>query len=183
MSKSKAIVLLVGESGSGKTTIADYCCSTYGYKSLQSYTTRPKRSEDETGHTFITEKEFGELKDLVAFTEYNGYLYCATSQQVEENDIYVIDVEGIRKFLSSYKGKKKPYIIYLKTSKSVRKERMRERGDSEEAITQRIKFDESAFANVEDYADFICANDYLGDIDCIADFIDSLLIYSERSAE
>lgn len=183
MSKSKAIILLVGESGSGKTTIADYCCSTYGYKSLQSYTTRPKRSEDETGHTFVTEKEFGELKDLVAFTEYNGYLYCATSQQVEENDICVIDVEGIKKFLSSYKGEKKPYIIYLKTDKEIRKERMRTRGDSEEAIAQRIKFDESAFSDAEDYADFICFNNYSGDIDSIADFIDSLLIYSERSAE
>ena len=57
MQKTKGIYLIVGKSGSGKTTLVE-ALKKYGYTSIESYTTRPKRFEGETGHTFITEEEF-----------------------------------------------------------------------------------------------------------------------------
>ena len=55
--KNKFLILLIGESGSGKTTLANQLNKQYGLKILNSYTTRPKRYEDESGHVFITEEE------------------------------------------------------------------------------------------------------------------------------
>ena len=49
----KTIFLITGCSGSGKTTITEQLEMKYGLKSIQSYTTRAKRSENETGHIFV----------------------------------------------------------------------------------------------------------------------------------
>ena len=62
------IYLIVGRSGSGKTTIAEELERKYGLKSIQSYTTRPKRSDNETGHIFVSDEEFDKLTDMVAYT-------------------------------------------------------------------------------------------------------------------
>ena len=103
---NKPLFLFVGPSGSGKTAVAEYLESTQGYKSVQSYTTRSPRYENETGHIFVSNDEFDKLQDLVAYTEYNGNKYCATSEQVDEADIYVIDVPGVEVFLKKYKNTK-----------------------------------------------------------------------------
>ena len=68
--KDKYIVLIVGESGSGKSTICDELTKRYGLKQVKSYTTRPRRSEDEDGHTFISDEEFKELEGIC------GQLVC-----------------------------------------------------------------------------------------------------------
>ena len=57
--------IIVGESGSGKTTIVNELEKRYGLTSVQSYTTRPKRYPDETGHTFVSEQEFFQLEKYV----------------------------------------------------------------------------------------------------------------------
>ena len=54
---NKPIFLFVGKSASGKTTIADMLGKD-GYSQVYSYTTRPKRYENEIGHTFITDEEY-----------------------------------------------------------------------------------------------------------------------------
>ena len=66
----KNCYLIVGQSGSGKTTIVNTLEEKYGLKSIQSYTTRPKRSENETGHTFISDEEYDKLENIVACTDY-----------------------------------------------------------------------------------------------------------------
>ena len=94
--KKDIICLLVGPSGSGKTTIANKLSEEKGWKVLQSYTTRPKRYSNETGHIFVSEEEFEQYKnDLCAYTEFDGYKYWATNQQVDESEIYIIDPAGV----------------------------------------------------------------------------------------
>lgn len=125
----KSIYLIVGASGSGKTAITEKLEELYHLKSIQSYTTRPPRYDGETGHTFISNEEFDELTDMIAYTEFAGNRYCATSEQVENNDLYVIDPNGADFFLKAYKGKKTPKIIYIDSDLNVRYERMVKRAE------------------------------------------------------
>ena len=123
------IFLIVGCSGSGKTTITEKLEQKYGLKSIQSYTTRPKRYEDESGHTFVSDEEFDELTDMVAYTEFAGNRYCATAEQVENNDLYIIDPKGVDYFMKSYKGSKTPKVIFISSDMTTRYERMKSRAE------------------------------------------------------
>ena len=141
------IYLIVGASGAGKTLLTETLEQEYGYKSIQSYTTRKPRYDGEKGHTFVTNEEFDKLTDMVAYTEFCGHRYCATSQQVDENDLYVIDPKGIEFFKNNYNGNKGIKIIYIESSTSTRYERMCKRhqknGDS------RLKASEKALERIE----------------------------------
>lgn len=138
-------ILLVGESGSGKTSVAFELAEKYQYRILQSYTTRAPRTPGEWGHIFVNDEQFDELTDFVGFTVFNGHRYCATSQQVDDNDIYVIDPAGVDFFAEAYKGNKEPIVFFLNVSKRERKRRMLERGDSLPAVRERLKHDGNAF--------------------------------------
>lgn len=141
---TKPLFLFVGQSGSGKTTIANILEEQYGYVQVQSYTTRPKRYEAEAGHIFISKEEFDKLVDLVAYTKYNNYEYCATSKQVDEADTYVIDVPGIETLLKKYNNKQRLIcIIYFSSTVKARIERMVDRGDSDMQIVSRLHDDEA----------------------------------------
>ena len=61
----KPLFLFVGKSASGKTTIVNLLEKTYGYKAVESYTTRKPRYDGERGHIFISEGDFDNLKNLV----------------------------------------------------------------------------------------------------------------------
>lgn len=138
------IFLIVGPSGSGKTTLAKRL-SLIGLHELQSYTTRPPRFPGETGHIFVSEFK---AEHPVAYTNFNGYDYWATAEQVDASDVYVIDPAGIEWFLSQYHGKRVPIIVYLDVPEDVCRARMKERGDSDEAVEGRIEHDRKAFEGV-----------------------------------
>lgn len=153
------IYLIVGESGSGKTSLVNALEERYGLKSVQSYTTRPKRTEDETGHIFITEKDFQELTDIVAYTYYNGNHYCATAEQLNDNDLYVIDIVGINSLKEKYKGRKSICVIYISSPIHTRVNRMEQRGDEFGKIMERIVNDTFDFKGAADMADFVIHNE------------------------
>ena len=71
----KNLYLIVGASGSGKTTVANVLEEKYGYKQLQSYTTRPMRTENEISHTFVNDAFFDQLTDFIGYTSYGNYRY------------------------------------------------------------------------------------------------------------
>lgn len=160
------IFLIVGESGSGKTSIVSLLEKRHSLKSIQSYTTRPKRYENEYGHIFVSENEFNLLENLVGYTLYNGYQYCATSQQVEDNDLYVIDIAGINFFKENYKGNKIVKTIYIKSDMPTRFDRMIERGKQDglphkeacDFTLKRIINDVIEFKNIKEIADFVVTN-------------------------
>ena len=144
---NSTMILLVGKSGNGKSTVADILTKEYGLSQIQSYTTRKPRYEGETGHIFVSEQEYTQIDDddKVAETFFDGNHYCATTQQIEENDVYVIDPAGVTALAERYTGKKKFLVVYLITSKEVRRERMYVRGDTSESIEARITHDEKVF--------------------------------------
>lgn len=155
---NNTIYLIVGRSGSGKTTIAEELEKKYGLKSIQSYTTRHKRSDNETGHIFVSDEEFDNLTDMVAYTEFGfpPHRYCATAEQVENHDLYIIDPKGIEYFKEHYKGNKNIKVIYINVSVSTAIDRMRKRGDFQQALS-RASNDIAAFY---DYIHGIKTADY-----------------------
>lgn len=171
MNSNKTLILLVGKSGTGKTTLAEHSRRLYGLKSIQSYTTRPKRTPDETGHTFVGERVFHSLKDMVAYTKYNGYEYCATAQQVEDNDLYVIDPKGIEYFKEHYHGSKNIAIVYIVSSSDPHEafntcyERIKERGGTIDEAAERVVFDNREFKDFEKQADYVLVNKDFEDLD------------------
>ena len=166
----KNFLLIVGESGSGKSTVANELSARYGLKVVQSYTTRPPRFDGESGHIFVCDEEFNRLTDMVAFTEFDGHRYCATTEQVEDCDIYVIDPEGVEYFKDHYVGEKDCIVLYLYVDEIVRYDRMVARGDSDRDAFRRINHDHRAFSNVN--YDLRIDNN---DLDKTVEFINKLI--------
>lgn len=141
---NKPLYLMVGKSASGKTTVAEILESKYNLKSIQSYTTRPKRYENETGHTFITEDGFDKLENIMGYNKYNGYRYCCTKEQLDAADIYVVDVPGVETLLERYQSDRPIVIFYFDASVCTRIDRMMDRHDSDMQIVSRIYNDEKS---------------------------------------
>lgn len=161
MSEHKLIVLC-GKSGCGKTTIANALSERYGLKQIESYTTRPKRYENEYGHEFINKHQFSNLKaDLVAYTMFDEYEYGTTTQQIESNDIYIVDVDGIKFLRDNYNGKTEFIIIGIDSDIKTLIDRMTVRGDMVEKINQRLKNDAIKFKDLESEVQYLIVNDNL----------------------
>lgn len=141
----KTMVLLIGPSGSGKTATAEYLEKKYSLQPIASYTTRPPRYEGENGHCFISEKEFGQLGNLVAYTVFDGFQYGVTADQIDQSDVYVVDIGGAETLYANYKGNKHFIVIYLDTPSSICVQRMADRGDGGLEIASRVKNDAIAF--------------------------------------
>lgn len=62
----------------------------------------------------------------ITFDEYNS---CATAEQVENNDLYIIDPKGVDFFMESYKGSKTPKVIFISSDMTTRHERMKSRAE------------------------------------------------------
>lgn len=184
------IYLIVGKSGSGKTTIVKSLENHYNLKSIQSYTTRPKRYEDETGHIFITDKEYDRLTHVVASTEFDGYRYCATADQIENSDLYIIDPAGIDSIRAFYEGNKNLKVIYISSDVTTRHERMIFRSqhsgkkylDAVDESLNRIVKDAEIFYKYEHNEvpiDLIVNNGWNGELNKIVDQIYKFIVECE----
>lgn len=178
------LYLLIGASGSGKSSIERKLVSNYGLKKVLSYTTRPVRDDDPNDvftHTFVTKEEFDKLENRVAYTKYDNNEYCATLDQLEEADIYVIDPAGIEFLEHNYRGKKGIIKIYIYCSLSECMKRLENR-DGFDAALNRIKTDIIEFRGVKDYCDYIVKNE--GDlIDNAVDSVMEIIKECERLSQ
>ena len=155
---NKPLHLFVGPSASGKTSVAN-ALDKYGYKQVYSYCTRKPRYEGEPGHVFITKEEFDKLENVIAYTEYDNTFYCSTAAQLDESDIYVVDIPGVKTLIENYNTEREICIWYFGVDVWSRVKRMRDRGDSDTAIVDRILTDEEydwydALITLRDYATF-----------------------------
>lgn len=155
----KNIYCIVGPSGCGKTTLVEALEAKYGFKAVQSYTTRPPRFEGETGHIFVTPEEFKALGEMCAYTEFDGYEYGVTSDLIEHNDLYVIDPSGVEFLREKYNGTKGIKVIGITAGTEVLIERMHQRGDSDQKIVKRLANDAKMFKNFTNIVDITLRSD------------------------
>ena len=97
------LITITGPSGAGKDTVARMLSEMSGYQVLCSYTTRPKREGEIDGveHHFVKQCNVPRDK-MVAYTQYGGYEYWVTIDQITNKSIYVIDEDGLKSLCKKY---------------------------------------------------------------------------------
>ncbi len=124
------LITITGPSGAGKDTVARMLSEMGGYKVLCSYTTRPKRDGEIDGveHHFVEKCDVPHDK-MLAYTQYGGYEYWTTIDQVTDKAIYVIDEDGLRALCEKFPG-----IELFKICVSAHEENRIRRGVSQERM-------------------------------------------------
>lgn len=157
------IYLLIGPSGSGKTTLAQHL-KELGIPELVSHTTRLMRSGEVQGKTyyFVKFEDFEQI-EMIEQTKYNHHLYGTSKQEVERilsssgSAFAIVDKHGVEQYKAIYGDLVKTIYIWL--SPKLVAERMRQRGDDDDSIADRIRhaFRSGEFDNL-DLADFVIVN-------------------------
>lgn len=142
--------LIVGRTGTGKDTLAAKL-SEHGLKCVKSYTTRPRRSQDEDTHIFISKEEADKITDRVAYTAINGYEYFATSDQVKNADIYIIDPNGLYE-LTANMPDETFYVIHMTADAMRRKINAVHRADDK--IKEEMIFDKRDASENDQFTEF-----------------------------
>lgn len=141
------MIILIGASASGKTEIAKIL-RTQGYKKCITTTTRPKRVNEIAGadYYFVTKKEFNDLLLTNSFIEVTGYqnnLYGLQKKDLTVDGLVIVDPNGANAILRVLG--KEAFVVLIKSSKKLRKERMLKRKDKMEDIKIRLKKDDKIF--------------------------------------
>jgi guanylate kinase len=170
------MLVIVGASGTGKSAIRNYLISKYQMDKVVSCTSRPMREGEVDGqdYFFLQKEEFEDRiqKDwFVEYTLYNDNYYGIPKHQIKDNSIAIVEPDGV--VALKKQEDLNLTIIYLQSLTSVRKERMRKRGDTEEQIVQRIELDDLRFKSVKEDTNCIVDNDG-NSIEEIADFVFNL---------
>lgn len=118
----------------------------------------------EYGHIFVdsldewVSKSLETRERIVAYTHFAGNDYWATDKQVNESDLYVIDVPGIKMFKRQYIGPKAVRVIYIHVGLIELYRRMRARGATFTESISRLVHDIWAFRGVKRMADVVIEN-------------------------
>lgn len=133
---------------------------------LISVTTRSMRQGEVEGsdYHFITNEEYIELffnDDLIEYTEYSGNYYGLTKDELNNklskgNAFVIVDRNGAQQLLDSYDN---CVTIILHTTKEDAVRQMKDRGDSDESIEQRMITYKQEIKN-KDHYDYAVVNRY-----------------------
>ena len=142
------MIVLSGASASGKTEAAKMLMAKYGIQKAITTTTRPMRINEVDGrdYFFVSKEKFDQLikeDKFVEYTNYNGNYYGSTKDQIANDRVVVIDLEGLKSY--SRLNDKRIVTFYLSTCEEIRYKRMLERGDKEEDAKRRIENDRKVF--------------------------------------
>ena len=166
---NKPLFCILGASASGKSTLVQMLEKEFNMKQIPSYTTRSPRYEDEAGHTFVSEKEFKALNDIVAYNYYLDNHYGVTASQIDDDtyNLYVVDQTGLNELHKKYKGNRKIYSIFIDCSYINRYKRLFVRyhkmyKNFEKALketSKRTERDKIEFKNCKSSVDYVINND------------------------
>ena len=141
---------IMGETASGKDTLTKKLCEDTGMKAIVSYTTRPCRTNEGDTHIFVDDSVYEQMKDnLAAYTEINGFRYWTTIEQIYDNDIYIIDPNGLETLENLGLEDIDLCSIYINVPIDIRLERALYRGDSLEDFFSRNKSEMKQFIQMK----------------------------------
>lgn len=127
------------------------------FKAVVSYTTRPKRTYETDGveHYFLDDEKATKIladEPICAYTEIGPYVYFVTKEEIQkpENNLYIIDPDGIKYLFNRWKYIRSFMIIYIDTDKYTRDERAKNRpGYNEEIYKNRVESEDVQFSKFE----------------------------------
>ena len=170
------IIVLAGKSASGKNFVARKL-EEYGYKTIVTYTTRPKRKgekQDITYH-FISDEEFKQKIDEEFFAEWKSYItnegvwyYGSSLEDIENADdksVIILTPQGYRDIKD--KVDCKVVSIYLYANNATIKKRLIARGDNPKEAERRVLHDNEDFKGIENEVDRIVYNNENDTIDSV----------------
>lgn len=148
------LYIIIGKSGSGKNTLAKNLECRYGYKLAESYTDRPRRFASEEGHVFLTTNEFSAMEGLIAVRTKKDGRYGLTMSMLDQCDLVILDPEGAKEVLSTYKARP-VHVIGVHAAFKTRLQRMQGRGDAIQNVELRSMMDDADFMFYEDICDVV----------------------------
>ena len=166
------IIILVGPSGSGKSTLEKFLKDSYNVNPLVSTTSRAPRAGEIDGvhYHFKTPEEFEQMIKEDTFVEHTQYVsnyYGVTKAEIaskrDKDIVCTLDRNGALVLKELFRDDTE--IIFIKTSVQNLEARMIQRGDSPQAIVDKLANIQKTneLAN-EDIADWLVSNDKeLGD--------------------
>ena len=156
--KEHVLLLIVGKTASGKDSLANKLCERTGLKAITSYTTRPRRENEGGTHIFTTEEEYEQMRlegRVAAYTQISGYHYWTTTDQLYENDIYIIDYLGIKTLRELNLPNIRFITVFVNTPDEVREERALNKRKDDKFVFRKRSLDEAAqFREMLKNADF-----------------------------
>lgn len=146
-------IILVGPTCAGKNYIRSAFIKR-GYTPDISYTSRNIRPGEKNAvdYYFTPKKVFEKLiKDGFFFewVNYNDEYYGTSKTSWNRSHIFIMESDGIKHITA--KDRKNSIIMYVNTTFDVRLQRMRERGWSDEEISNRVNVDINKFKNFTDF--------------------------------
>ncbi len=123
--------LIVGRTASGKDALKNILTSKYGWTFVKSYTTRPRRTDSEDTHIFISKTEADQVPDTdrAAYTEINGCEYFATNEQVRDCMAYIIDPTGLYMLMRNMPDTDFIVVYMMPKDREIQKEKALKRSD------------------------------------------------------
>lgn len=137
------MLLIVGRTASGKDFIANKLVE-MGHSVVLSRTTRPKRSDTDDSHIFVTEDDYRNEDNIIAEGCIGGDYYYTTPSDLKDKEIYIIDADGLRNLARS--GFKTDYVIvYLYADERSRLGKFIERGGTLAEFNERNRAESGQF--------------------------------------
>ena len=142
------MIVCVGASASGKTELAKNLYHHYGYKKCVTTTTREKRigEKDDIDYHFLTKEQFETLMKHEGFFEvsiYNQTYYGIQKKDVSKEGIIIVDPNGANTLINQLEND--VFVVYVKASEEIRRQRMHHRLDDPKLIEKRIENDRLVF--------------------------------------
>ena len=142
------MIVCVGASASGKTELAKNLYHHYGYKKCVTTTTREKRigEKDDIDYHFLTKEQFETLMKHEGFFEvsiYNQTYYGIQKKDVSQEGIIIVDPNGANTLINQLGND--VFVVYVKASEEIRRQRMHHRLDDPKLIEKRIENDRLVF--------------------------------------
>lgn len=142
------MIILTGQSASGKTTIANDLIKRFGYQKFITHTTRAPRigEVNHVDYHFVSREEFLEKKKngkFIETMEYNGNLYGSSIDDIGDNKVLIVDINGANHFSEHVSNDS--VFFFIVCDDKITKKRMIERGDKQVDIEKRLKSDKILF--------------------------------------